>query len=140
MRGVHERKTNLLKLIHSNVYGPMNVNSLGGALYLVILINYASMKVWSYPTKRKVEVFEIFKKIHVVVERETNKLFKFLKTYNKKDYHSNVSKNYCNIFEIKHEKNVLGTSQHNGTAKMMNYIIMEKVRIMFSNSRLENHF
>ena len=53
--------------------------------------------------KGKDEVFEIFQKFHVGVERETNKLLKCLSTNNGGDYCSNAFKEYCNKFGIKHE-------------------------------------
>ena len=53
MRGVHERKKNLLELVHSDVFGPVNVKSLGGASYFVTFIDEASRKVWVYPMKGK---------------------------------------------------------------------------------------
>ena len=77
--------------------------------------------------KSKSEVFGIFQKFHVVVERETNKLLKCLRKNNGGEYCSNAFKEYCNRFGIKHEKAVLGTPQQNGVAKRMNRTIMEKV-------------
>ena len=111
MRGCHERKANILELVYSDVCGPTNVKSLGGASYFVTFIDDASKKVWAYPMKNKAEVFEIFQKFHVVVERETNKLLKCLRTNNGGDYCSNVLKDYYNRFGIKHEKIVPGTPQ-----------------------------
>jgi hypothetical protein len=140
IRSGHEQKTNLLELIHSDVFGPVNIKSLGGASYFVTFIDDASRKVWAYPMKRKGEVFEIFQKFHVVVERETNQLLKCLRTDNGGEYCSNAFKEYCNRFGIKHEKIVPLTPQQNGTAERMNHTIMEKVRSMLSNSGLEKHF
>lgn len=60
------------------MFGPVNIKSLGGASYFVTFIDDASRKVWAYPMKNKSEVFGIFQKFHVVVERETNKLLKCL--------------------------------------------------------------
>ena len=90
--------------------------------------------------KTKGEVFEIFQKFHVVVERETNELLKCLRTDNGGEFCANEFKDYCNRFGIRHEKIVPSTPQQNGTTKWMNHTIMEKVRIMLSNSRLEKHF
>lgn len=111
LRGGHEWKKNLLELIHSYVFGPINIKSLGGASYFVTFIDDASRKVWAYPMKRKDDVFEIFQKFHAVVERETNKLLKCLRTNNGGEYCSNAFKEYCNNFGIRHEKIVPGTSQ-----------------------------
>ena len=86
MRGGHERKKNLLELVHSDVFGHVNVKSLGGVSYFVTFIDDASRKVWAYPMKDKDEVLEIFQKVHVGVERETNKLLKCLRTDNGGEY------------------------------------------------------
>jgi hypothetical protein len=69
-------------------------------------IDDASRKVWAYPMKRKGEVFEIFKKFHVVVERKTNQLLNYLRIDNGGEYFSNAFKEYCNRFGIKNEKTI----------------------------------
>ena len=140
MRGFHEKKENILELVYPDVCGTINVKSLGGASYFVTFIDDASKKVWAYPMKKKGEVFEIFQNFHVVVERETNKLLKCLRTKSGGEYCSNAFKNYCNRFGIKHQKTIPDTPQKNGTAERMNRTIIEKVRCMLSNSRLENNF
>lgn len=140
LRGAHDRKKNVLELVHSDVFGPVNIKSLGGVLYFVTFIEDASRKFWAYPLKNKSEVFGIFQKFHVVVERETNKLLKCLRIDNGGEYCSNAFKEYCNRFGIKHEKTVPRTPQQNGVAERMNRTIMEKVRSMLSNSSLEKNF
>ena len=86
MRGGHERKKNLLELVHSDVFGPVNVMSLGGASYFGTFIDDASRNVWAYPMKGKDEVFEIFQKFHVGLKKETNKPLKCLRADNGGDY------------------------------------------------------
>ena len=93
LRGGHDIKKKLLELIHLNVSGCVNIKSLGGASYFVTFIDDASRKVWAYPMKIKSEVFEIFQKFHFFVERETNKLFKCLRTDNSGEYCSNALRN-----------------------------------------------
>ena len=90
--------------------------------------------------KSKDEVFEIFQRFHVVVEKETNQLLKCLSTGSGGEYSSNTFKEYCNRFGIKHENIVPLSPQHNGIVEIMNHTIIEKVRSMFSNFGLEKHF
>ena len=117
----------MLELVHSYVFGLVNIKSLGGASYFVTFIDDASRKIWAYPMKNKSEVFGIFQKFHVVIERETNKLLKCLRIDNGGEDCSNAFKEYCNRFGIKHEKTVLSTAQQNGVTERMNHTIMEKV-------------
>ena len=40
------RKEEVLELVHSDVYGPLKVKSIGGALYFVTFIDDYSRKLW----------------------------------------------------------------------------------------------
>ena len=77
----------MLDLVYSDVCGPMEVDSLGGNKFFVTFINDASRKVWVYALKSKDQV--IFQQFHVMVERETGKLLKCLRTNNDGEYTSN---------------------------------------------------
>jgi len=77
--------------------------------------------------KNKSELFGIFQNFHIVVERETNKSLKCLRTNNGGEYWSNAFNKYCNRFGIKHEKIVLVTPQQNGVVERMNHTITKKV-------------
>ena len=120
----------MLELVHFDVFGPVNIKSLGGSSYYVTFIDDASREVWVYPMKSKAKLFEIFQKFLVVVERESNNLLKCLRTDNGGEYCFIAFKDYCNKFGIKHEKAVPGTPQQNGVVERMNHAIMEKVRSM----------
>ena len=53
-----EKKT--LQLIHSDLCGPMNPTSKGGARYILTFTNNFSRNVWVYFLKQKDEVFNKF--------------------------------------------------------------------------------
>ena len=55
-------KPNVLDLVYSDVYSPIDVETLGGNTYFVTFIDDASRKVWVYVLKTKDQVFEHFKK------------------------------------------------------------------------------
>ena len=54
------RNSSLLDLVHSDVFGPMPHQSLGGASYFVSFIDDSTRKVWAYPIRTKDRVFSIF--------------------------------------------------------------------------------
>ncbi|GJY49050.1 retrovirus-related pol polyprotein from transposon TNT 1-94, partial [Tanacetum coccineum] len=74
------RKLQRLELVHTDVYGPTSVATIGGSRYYVTFIDDNSKKVWVYFLKNKSEVFNIFKKWKVTMENETNLRVKFLKS------------------------------------------------------------
>ena len=80
------RKPNVLDLVYSYVCDPIDVESLGCNKYFVTFIDDASRKVWVYFLKTKDQVFEHFKKFHVMVEREKGKPLKCLCTDNGGEY------------------------------------------------------
>ncbi|CAA0825182.1 Unknown protein [Striga hermonthica] len=106
----------------------MEVESLGGSRYFVTFIDDASRKLWVYFLRTKDEVFKYFKRFHAMVERQTGKPLKCLRSDNGGEYSSHEFKNYCADHGIRHEKTVPGTPQHNCVAERINRTIMEKVR------------
>ena len=48
MKSSKEKKNEKLELVHTNVWGPAQVSSLGGSHYYVTFINDATRKVWVY--------------------------------------------------------------------------------------------
>ncbi|CAL5376159.1 unnamed protein product [Camellia sinensis] len=135
-----KRKTEVLNLVYSDVCGPIEVESLGGRKYFLTFIDDASRKLWVYFLKTKDEVFQHFQEFHAIVERETGKKLKCLRTDNGGEYTSNAFAAYCASRGIRHETTVHGTSQHNGVAERMNRTIMERVRCMLRMAKLPKSF
>jgi hypothetical protein len=76
------REKGILELVHSDVFGPISVPSLGGSLYYVSFIDDFSRKTWIYFLRKKSEVFEKFKEFKSLVENYTDKKIKVLRTDN----------------------------------------------------------
>jgi hypothetical protein len=76
------RENGILELVHSDVFGPVIVPSLGGSLYYVSFIDDFSRKTWIYFLRMKSEVFEKFKEFKSLVENPTDKKIKVLRTDN----------------------------------------------------------
>ena len=64
-------KAEKLELVHTDLWEPSSVASLGGSRYYITFIDDSSRKVWVYFLKNKFDVFETFKKWKVMVETET---------------------------------------------------------------------
>ncbi|CAH9062481.1 unnamed protein product [Cuscuta epithymum] len=134
------KRSELLSLVHSDVCGPFEVESIGGSRYFLTFIDDASRKVWVYFLITKDQVFECFKTFHVLVERETGKKLKCLRSDNGGEYTSKAFDAYCREYGIRHEKSVPRTPQHNGVAERMNRTIMERVRSMLNMAKLPKSF
>ncbi|WVZ03536.1 hypothetical protein V8G54_024342 [Vigna mungo] len=75
-------KKERLEFVHSDVWGPTTVSSIGGKRYFVTFIDDHSRKVWTYFLKNKSEVFEAFKIWKAMVENETGLKIKKLRSDN----------------------------------------------------------
>ena len=69
-----------LKLIHTDICGPITPESFSGKRYLISFIDDYSQKTWVYFLKEKSEAFEVFKKFKVMVERATSRHIKAIRS------------------------------------------------------------
>jgi hypothetical protein len=74
-----EKKSERLEQVHTDVWGPSRVSSLGGSHYYVSFIDDAIRKTWVYFIRQKSDVFDTFKKWKDLVENETGKRLKCLR-------------------------------------------------------------
>ena len=85
----------ILELIHSDVFGLVPIPSLGGYLYYVSFINDFSRNTWLYFLKKKSEVFSKFKEYKALVENQTGRNIKVLRTDNGGEFYENEFEQFC---------------------------------------------
>jgi hypothetical protein len=125
-----ENKSERLELMHRYVWGPAQVSSLGVSHYYVTFIDYATRKTWVYCIRQKSDIFYTFKKWKALVENETGKKLKCLRSDNGGEYCRKEFDDYCSYHGIHIDKIVPRTPQENGVSKRMNRTIMERARSM----------
>ena len=76
------RATEVLELIHSDVFGPTPTPSIGGSRYYVSFIDDFLRYSWIYFIKSKSDVFEKFREFKVLVENQLGRKIKVLRTDN----------------------------------------------------------
>lgn len=67
------RTRNVLEIVHSNVTGPLEVDSVGGSKYVITFIDDYSNWVVSYTMRRKSEALGRFKEYKQYAENQTNR-------------------------------------------------------------------
>ena len=83
-----DKSNGTLDLVHSNVCGPMSVQSFSGYSYCVTFIDDYSKKTWIYFLKAKSEVFDRFREFKTLVENQTGRKIWVLRTDNGGEYTS----------------------------------------------------
>lgn len=134
------RASEVLGLVHTDVCGPMPVKSIGGARYLLTFIDDFSRKTFCYSIESKDKVFECFLIFKALVENETNKKIKILRSDNGGEYINTRFKQYLSQCGIRHHTTVPHCPQQNAVAERANRTIMEAVRCMLLEAGLDQRF
>jgi hypothetical protein len=68
-----------LELVHTDLCGPMQTDSIGGSFYFLTFIDDFSRKIWIYFLRHKSETFEKFKEFKAEAEKQSGKYIKALR-------------------------------------------------------------
>ena len=85
-------------MVHTNVYGPFDVQARGGYVYFIIFIDDYSRYRFMYSIHHKSEVFEKFKEFVYEVEKQIKKSIKVLRSDQREKYI--LVKNFESILRI----------------------------------------
>ena len=127
-------------LLYIDVWGPRKNISLGGKMWFVTFINDYSRRVRMYPMRHKNEVLRIFMEWKKMVENQTDKKIKKLRSDNSGEYTYDPFLKVCRDEGIVRYFTVLGKPQQNGVAERMNQTLIEKVRCILSQAGLSKAF
>jgi hypothetical protein len=81
--------------VHNDVFGPMSVSSMRKSVYYVSFIDDFSRNTWIHFLKKKFEVFDRFKEFKDLIENQTEKRIKVLRTDNCGEFCGNKFEELC---------------------------------------------
>jgi hypothetical protein len=117
-------------LLHSDVWGPSPVLTVGGSRYFVIFVDDFSHYTRIYLMKNRSEVLTIYRDFAKMVQTQYSKAIKVFRTDNAREYRqtdlSTILKHYGTIFHT----SCAGTSQQNGRAERKLCHILDTVRAL----------
>ncbi|GKD02175.1 retrovirus-related pol polyprotein from transposon TNT 1-94, partial [Tanacetum coccineum] len=116
------------------------VESLGGNRYFLSIVDDYSKRLWVYILRFKHEAFEKFKEWKQLVENQTGRTVKKLRTDNGLEFCNWKFEQLCIESGIARHLTVAGTPQQNGVAERMNITLMDKVRCLLIQSGLPKTF
>ena len=137
--GEHKKK-GTLDYIHLDLWGPAQTATRGGARYFLSLIDDYSRKLWVYVLKSKDQVFDVFKTWKALVENQTGKRVKRLRTDNGLEFCNREFNGFCAKHGIVRHRTVRSIPQQNGVAERMNRTLLERVRCMLTNAKMSKTF
>ncbi|MCO5583616.1 hypothetical protein L7F22_037529 [Adiantum nelumboides] len=129
-----------LELIHSDVWGPSQTTSMGGAHYFLTFVDDMSRKVWVYFLKNKSKVFSYFKQFKAMVEKECGRFIKTLRSDQGGEFKSKEFEELCWNQGIRRQYKCAYTLHQNGVAERKNQVIVEHAQSMLNEGNLPKHY
>ena len=122
--------TQPLQIIHSDVCGPLEYESIAGSKYYVTFIDDYTRYCCIYFIAQKSEVFEKFKEFKSKVESFTDLKIKNLQSDNGKEYVNKIFDDYLKQHGIQRRLSTPYTPQQNGISERKNRSLMDKARCL----------
>ena len=124
------QSNHLLDLVHTDVCGPMPIESNGKYLYFVTFIDDFSRRATIYFLRRKDEVLECFKKFKAMAEKQTGNPIKKLRSDNGREYVNKAFEEFLESHGILRQLSAPYSPQQNGIAERFNRTILDLTRTM----------
>lgn len=134
------RESEKLKLIHTDLCGPISPTSQGGKRYIFLLVDDFSRKSWMYFLSEKNEAFDVFKTFKSLVEKEAGTSICCLRTDRGGEFTSSMFNRFCEEHGIKRQLTAAYTPQQNGVAERRNRTIMNMVRCLLTEKSMPKRF
>ena len=132
------KSTRRLQLVHSDVCGPMQTESIGGHKYFVTFIDDYSRCCAVYFMNKKSEVFEKYKEFEAITTNETGLKLVTLRSDNGGEYLTKQFETYLKSKGTFHQTTVPYSPEQNGIAERMNRTLVESAKAMMNHAGLPN--
>ena len=120
----------IFELIHSDVWGPSPVASIGRSQYFVVFIDDYSRYSWIFPMKSRSKILPIYSNFAKMVETQFSKRIKTFRFDNALEYTQCAVQALLHSYGIVHHLTCLGTSQQNGRAERKLCHILDTIRAL----------
>jgi len=131
--------TTILERIHTDVCGRFSVALTTKHRYYVIFVDDFSRKCWIFFMQKKSETYSKFYEFKALVEKESGKKVKALRSDNGGEYISDEFKDFCKVEGIRRELIAPHNPQQNGVAERKNIMIVGATRAMLYDQGLPLH-
>ena len=129
--------TKPLQLIHMDVCGPLEETSRGGARYLATFLDDFSKLSTVEPVAQKSEVATKVKEVFQRLETQTGQKLQKVRTDRGGEYLNTELDGYYKSKGVVHQTTAPYTPEQNGVAERFNRTLMERVKAMLLDAKLD---
>ncbi|KAG3092997.1 hypothetical protein PI125_g16977 [Phytophthora idaei] len=135
-----KRRYDTFELLHFDICGPMEENSLGGSKYLLLIVNEASGCMKGFCLRAKSESEDCIKTYIVKVQKQFGKKVKFVRHDGAREFATNSLKDLYEDEGTEQQTTVPYAHQTNGTAERAIRTIVTIGRSMLHHAKLDKCF
>ncbi|KAD4385615.1 hypothetical protein E3N88_25784 [Mikania micrantha] len=132
--------SSVLQLLHMDLFGPVNVMSIGKKSYCIVVTDDYSRFTWVFFLAKKDETPEILKKFITLIKNQKNLKVKVIRTDNGTEFRNQTLIDFCDEKGIARQYSAARTPQQNGVAERRNRTLIEAARTMLFESKLPIFF
>ncbi|GJY37597.1 retrovirus-related pol polyprotein from transposon TNT 1-94 [Tanacetum coccineum] len=114
-----------LYLLHTDLCGPMRVESINGKKYILVIIDDYSRFTWVKFLRSKDEALEFIIKFLKMIQVHLNAIARNIRTDNGTKFINKTPRSYYEDVSISHETSVARTPQQNGVFERQNRTLVE---------------
>ena len=129
-----------LERIHSDLSGPMEMNSIGGHRFTCVFTDDYSRHVWVFFLKSKDKTLQTFQTFVNNIEKQTGRHIRYFRSDRGGEYMSSDFTMFLEERGITRETSAPHTPQQNGLAERMNQTLQGAARAMLHHSELSKGF
>ena len=123
--------TDIFDLIHSDVWGPSPISSIGGSRYFVVFVDNYSRYNWIFHLKHCSKLLQVYCNFAKMVETQFSKRIKNFRSDNALEYTQYAFQTVLHSYGTIHQLTCSGTSQQNGRAERKFRHILDIVHALF---------
>jgi transposase InsO family protein len=123
-------------VIHSDVWGPSKIQTLGGSRWFVTFIDDCTRMTWLWLMKSKSEVNLLFQKFHKMIKTQYNAQIQVLRSDNGGEYQSSELQHFFEVEGIINQTTCSNTPEQNGVAERKNRHLLEVVRAILIEANM----
>ncbi|CAJ2645128.1 unnamed protein product [Trifolium pratense] len=126
----HLSTSRVLELLHMDLMGPIQVESLGGKKYVLVVVDDFSRYTWVNFIREKSETFEEFKNLCLQLQKEKDCGIVRIRSDHGKEFENSKFADFYAAEGITHEFSSPITPQQNGVVERKNRTLQESARVM----------
>ena len=129
-----------LKLIHMDLFGPVNVPSLEIERYALVMVDDYSRYTWVKFLETKDEAAQEIIDLIKVLDKAPNSEVTFLRSDNGTEFRNSLLEGFCKDERIVQKFSAARTPRQNGVVEMKNMTLIEPATTMLHDSKLPTYF